>query len=110
MVGYESYWVLPFVMKSGGFEEIEIHPIFEVEFGETEAFLEFDEVDRNITTDADLLTRDYVGLHILNFTVIDTYGEEATYRWEMMVMVPNWPNFEDELYEETDDTLEHLHM
>ena len=91
MVGYDSYWVLPFVMKSGDFEEIEIHAIFEVEFGDTIAFLEFDEVERNITTDADLLTKAYVGLHILNFTIIDTFGEEAKYKWELLVMVPSTP-------------------
>ena len=56
MVGYESFWVLPEVMKSGDVELIEPYPIFDIEYGLTESFLTFDRFERNITTDALALT------------------------------------------------------
>ena len=103
MVGYESFWILPEVMKSGDLEEIEPYPIFEIEYGLAESFLDFDRFERNITTDALALTDEFVGLHRVNFTVIDEYGAEATYKWELLVLVPTWSDPDIELMSDLDE-------
>ena len=71
VAGYDAYWVLPQVIKSGNSEEIELYPIIEIKYGATSGFLTFDEPERNITADSIFLTEASVGLHIVNITIED---------------------------------------
>ena len=70
-VGVESWWELPPVIKSGSFEVEELHPEFDIDFNKTETWLQFEELDRNMTTDPKKLTKAFLGLHEVNITLID---------------------------------------
>ena len=89
-VGVESWWELPTVIQSGSFGDEERHPIFDIDFNKTESWLEFHELDRNMTTDAAKLTKEFLGLHEVNITVIDQNGAWDSYIWEILVLEPSW--------------------
>ena len=90
MAGYDAFWVLPEVIKSGSAEEIEQFPNIDIEYGVARDFLDFDEEERNITTDGLLLTIAYKGLHTLNITITDQSGNDNVYEWELLVLSPPW--------------------
>ena len=63
--------MLPEIAQSGAYGDLEPFPIFEIDFDSAEEFLEFEDIDRNMTTIAEKLTSEFVGLHEVNITVTD---------------------------------------